>query len=72
MIALSVLPRSWQCAAVTLYVATSDLVEQHVAFGKGALRISAGSSLLIFSKIVKRSKKRWTMYRKHAMSWTTT
>lgn len=24
-----------------LYVATSDLIEQHVAFGKGALRISA-------------------------------
>ena len=46
-----------------LYVATCDLVEQHVAFGKGALRISARELLIeIFSKIVKRSKKRWNMY----------
>ncbi|MFC0334729.1 NYN domain-containing protein [Paenibacillus sepulcri] len=29
-----------------LYVATSDLVEQHVAFGKGALRISARELLI--------------------------
>ena len=29
-----------------LYVATSDLVEQHVAFGKGALRISARELLV--------------------------
>lgn len=29
-----------------IYVATSDLVEQHVAFGKGALRISARELLI--------------------------
>jgi len=29
-----------------IYVATSDLVEQHVAFGKGALRLSARELLL--------------------------
>ncbi|MUT68169.1 NYN domain-containing protein [Paenibacillus sp. NEAU-GSW1] len=29
-----------------LYVATSDLIEQHVAFGKGALRISARELLV--------------------------
>ncbi|QYR22160.1 NYN domain-containing protein [Paenibacillus sp. sptzw28] len=29
-----------------LYVATSDLVEQHVAFGKGALRLSARELLI--------------------------
>lgn len=29
-----------------LYVATSDMVEQHVAFGKGALRISARELLI--------------------------
>ncbi|WP_169090710.1 NYN domain-containing protein [Paenibacillus sp. PL91] len=29
-----------------IYVATSDLVEQHVAFGKGALRVSARELLI--------------------------
>jgi predicted RNA-binding protein with PIN domain len=29
-----------------IYVATSDLVEQHVAFGKGALRLSARELLM--------------------------
>ncbi len=30
----------------SIYVATSDLVEQHVAFGKGALRLSARELLI--------------------------
>ncbi|MOA41647.1 YacP-like NYN domain protein [compost metagenome] len=29
-----------------IYVATSDLVEQHVTFGKGALRVSARELLI--------------------------
>lgn len=31
----------WTSVRRNLYVATSDLVEQHVAFGRGALRLSA-------------------------------
>ncbi|WP_276358167.1 NYN domain-containing protein [Cohnella caldifontis] len=31
----------WTSARRNLYVATSDMVEQHVAFGRGALRLSA-------------------------------
>lgn len=31
----------WTSVRRNLYVATSDLIEQHVAFGRGALRLSA-------------------------------
>jgi hypothetical protein len=31
----------WSSARRNLYVATSDMVEQHVTFGRGALRLSA-------------------------------
>lgn len=31
----------WTSVRRNIYVATSDLIEQHVAFGKGALRVSA-------------------------------
>jgi len=31
----------WTSVRRNIYVATSDLVEQHVAFGRGALRVSA-------------------------------
>lgn len=36
----------WMSVRRHLYVATSDMVEQHVAFGRGALRLSARELML--------------------------
>jgi predicted RNA-binding protein with PIN domain len=49
-----------------LYVATSDLVEQHVAFGKGALRLSARELLIDIEqnrKVIERTLKSTTNHR---------
>lgn len=40
-----------------IYVATSDMVEQHVIFGKGALRISARELLTLLSEERKEMKQ---------------
>ena len=55
-----------------LYVATSDLVEQHVAFGKGALRISARELLIDIEQNRKADRTNGDRsIEEHAMSWTT-